>query len=140
MPRSADLIEYFESRFPLRDSWRPGCAYSFEGQKLPPFVFEEPPGNRIGIVSLWVANPDTVTICLVRADLQKRGDGSRMMAALCEQADRLGISMKLQAVPQDDGAGAIPEDVLVRFYKRHGFVVLGDMAHKPYMVRPAKTA
>jgi|ERR1700674_1795288 hypothetical protein len=135
MSPASNFVAHFEARFPNRDLWRPGCAYSAEGEKLAPFVFEEPPGDRIGVFSILATNPNTVQLCLIRADVCCRRDGPRMLAALCAEADRLAVSMKLQAVPADDRPDPIPEDKLVAFYRKFGFVELGGMVHKPYMIR-----
>ena len=97
------------------------------GEEVDPFVFEEPPGTRVGLVGLWASGPDSVHIQLVSVDKDKRerGHGTRMLEALCTEADRQGVTLELMPRQQEEDGLSTAE--LVAWYLKHGFA--GDASH-----------
>jgi len=132
---AAAFVAHFEASF-QRGEWLRGCAYTFEGEKVPPIAYEDPAGTRLGIFSIQVRSPDAVVLCLIRSEVQRRGHGRRMLTALCAEADRQGVALTFQAVPDDsDPETQIPEAKLIQLYREFGFIENPAMKHKPYMTR-----
>ena len=75
---------------------------------------------------------------LIQVPRTRRGAGSVLLAAFLSVADKHGLVVELVADPTDrvvdPGTGT-----LVRWYSRHGFVVIGTDAgtQSPRMLRPA---
>lgn len=90
-----------------------------------PFVFEDSDGRAIGCVGCaWNkgADSDLVQIYHVNAFRPGRGDGTKILRGLCEQADRYGVRLTL--MPQARWVGdeyPLEDDELRKWYRQFGF-------------------
>lgn len=74
-------------------------------------------------LSLWAEDYDEVSIQRIVVDSEYRGEGiaSAALKVLCKLADRRGITLFLEALPEDDED--MDQDIgrLMRFYAKFGF-------------------
>lgn len=102
--------------------------------KVYPFVFVD--GNMpVGVMALATHDaigPTSVQIFLIAAFETRRGHGSLMLRALCHEADRMRVSLRLQAEPQwaRDEDLVLP-DVLAAWYRGFGFQGRRVMIREP---------
>lgn len=117
----------FAGRIPLSAGWSDGNIY--------PLVFEDESGKPIGLVAM-AANasygPNTVQVYLIASFLPRRGDGSKILKALCAEADDRQIELLLQA----ESLGAdkryfTPQNKLIAWYRSFGFTGGRVMVRKP---------
>jgi len=106
---------------------RAAAAVRALGGRNPFFDDETIYDNRAGIAvhasrdgQLWIDN--------IRAFQHKDGAGSELMRAVCEIADKHGVTAALFAVPLATGPKQkkIPAAKLIGWYKRFGFKLQGD--------------
>ena len=120
MTPAGAFLQHLETMFRRREPGRPGSGFTLEGKRLELIVFENSRGNAIGAVSMIARGPETVEICLVVANDPQHGDGTRMLDALCLEADRDRVTLKVQPAPQTEEG--IQREKLKEWYRRFGFV------------------
>lgn len=96
-----------------------------------PFVVEYH-GEDIGCIYLHFEpqmNPRMVWIMYLRSYLAGKGHGTGMMKMLCELADKMGVRLYLEPVP-DRGSNRTQGE-LTAFYRRFGFEGSTTMQRPP---------
>ncbi|WBU39749.1 MULTISPECIES: GNAT family N-acetyltransferase [Marinobacter] len=86
-----------------------------------PFVVEDH-GEDIGCIYLHFEpqmNPSMVWVMYLRSYFPGKGYGTGMMNMLCELADKMGVRLYLEPVP-DQGSNRTQGE-LAAFYRRFGF-------------------
>src|ERR1700733_2854426 len=63
------------------------------------YAFKKPDGRSRGFVQFIIDSPSSLTIHRLWTLEPGVGDGSAMLAALCELADRHGVELRLKGVP-----------------------------------------
>lgn len=132
MNPAADFVSLFYSRFRGRVPLPAGIVS--KATKVYPFVFTD--GNHpIGVVAMATRDaigPRSVPIFLIAAFETRKGHGSLMLRVLCEDADRMGVSLPLQAEPQwARNEDLVPPDKLAARYKRLGFQGNRSLVREP---------
>ena len=117
---------------------RRGSDYYVDGRRVGLIVFEDPPGARVGVISMSQYGPSMVIVHLIQADTPQRGAGSRMLHPFCEEADKRQVTLRAQPAPQDNAGPPIPMAKLQDWYRRYGFAGTYVMERSPHASsRPA---
>lgn len=84
--------------------------------------------NRVGFVAIKPA-PDGIVLdhLYVQPSHQRRGIGAAVLTIVCQEADTLGLPMRVGALRESDSN---------RFYLRNGFVWVEESEWDIYYVRP----
>jgi len=121
--KESDYVKYFYDKFDGRVAISVG--YNTDLSEVYPFVFEDTAGNSIGIVALGVCRPENVSyvhIYHIGSFKNNRGDGSRIIQALCLQADKFKIILSVSPVFMPNGKDKMMSDVLLKeWYGQYGF-------------------
>jgi len=85
------------------------------------YGFSDGNGDPTGFVQIIPECQNLVVIHRFWTLRPRCGNGSVILNALCELADRHGISLKLKALPLGAKPYPFSRDELVAWYTRHGF-------------------
>ncbi|MGM8227482.1 GNAT family N-acetyltransferase [Cellvibrio sp. ARAG 10.3] len=94
-------------------------------------------GEQIGCMAAeWPTDcvPGFVQLAYLYIYKSGQGLGSVILRRLCELADELQLEITLDAVPQKPSESSIPQEKLINWYQRHGFV-LSEIKGSPCMTR-----
>lgn len=91
--------------------------------------------TAVGNIGFYACTPTSEGCSLdhlyIHPDFQGRGYGARVLKRITDEADRLGLTIKL---------GALKESASNRFYQRHGFRQIGESEWDNYYERPPAPA
>jgi GNAT superfamily N-acetyltransferase len=107
------------ARSRLRGTFRPECTWSIEvdGQRLG-FYALRPDGDGLRLDHLYL-----------RPGAQGEGLGGQVLRRILDEADRLGLPVRVGALRGSDSN---------RFYRRHGFVQTAESEWDIDYLRPAR--
>jgi GNAT superfamily N-acetyltransferase len=85
------------------------------------FVFHGPDGQRRGFVQFIIESPTRITIHRLWSREPGKGDGTNIMRALCDLADRFGVELTLKTIPIGRKPYPLDRDQLAKWYEKFGF-------------------
>jgi hypothetical protein len=88
----------------------------------------------IGLAKVEMSTQGSMTVRLSDIQSSARGAGSEALAYVCKLADKHDVAIKLTAF----GYAGTPTETLVKWYKKHGFVVTDEEEDCADMVREPK--
>jgi GNAT superfamily N-acetyltransferase len=80
-----------------------------------------PGGGYHGFVQFIISSEQTIQIHRLWTLEPGKGNGSAMIRALCELADRHGVELKLKVIPIGRKPHPLSREQLKAWYQRHGF-------------------
>jgi len=96
------------------------------------YAFVAPDGSCRGWVQFIIHSDRSLVIHRLWTLQPGKGNGSIMLRAVCDLADRHGIEMVLRTLPFGRKPYPMSRDQLQHWYKRHGFEVSGrKMVRRP---------
>jgi len=121
------------AQFPGRVPMKVGLTLEFGS--VYPFVFEDAGAMPLGLVGCaWSEGQasDLVQVYNVSVFKPKQGAGSKILRHLCDEADRLDVSLHVQAQPQYiDIDECISDQKLQSWYRSFGFEGAMAMTRRP---------
>lgn len=132
MTRAAEYVSHMYSRFEGRAAVTVGV--NSDSDTIHPFVYENSRQIPIGLIAMSTdqsASPVGVDVYHISAFKPGNGQGSEMMAYLCNAADAFGICLSIQAKALSSGGRTLGQLDLVNWYRKFGFKGEGDMYRNP---------
>ncbi len=95
-------------------------------------------GGKVDVVLEFNRFDPYMNLDLIKTEKDARGKGyaSKVMNIITESADKFGVNMELDAIPQDNEGLSRTE--LINFYKKFGFEFIGEYG-MDFMRRKYKT-
>ncbi len=95
-------------------------------------------GGKVEVVLEFNRFDPYMNLDLIKTEKDARGKGyaSKVMNIITESADKFGVNMELDAIPQDNEGLSRTE--LINFYKKFGFEFIGEYG-MDFMRRKYKT-
>lgn len=95
-------------------------------------------GGKVKVVLEFNSFDPYMNLDLIKTEKEARGQGyaTKVMNLITKSADKFGVNMELDAIPQDN-EGLSRAD-LIEFYKRFGFEFIGEYG-MDFMRRKYKT-
>jgi hypothetical protein len=100
------------------------------------YAFKKSDGHARGFVQFIINSPSSLIIHRLWTLEPGAGNGSLMLAALCELADRHGVELRLKVVPIGRKPHPLSREQLFQWYHKHGFAG----THKKMIRAPRLTA
>ncbi len=85
------------------------------------FAFAKPGGGCHGFVQFIISSERTIQIHRLWTLEPGKGNGSIIVRALCQLADRHGVELKLKVIPIGRKPHPLSREQLKGWYQRHGF-------------------
>ena len=132
MSKENDYVNYFHAKYQGRIAI--GVGYDENLNEIYPIVFQNSAGESIGIVALGaISDEDKVVYIYHLGAFESRGgNGSLILAELCEQADAFDVSLRASAIVMPNGKDpAMTTEQLIGWYNRFGFNDNSGLLRKP---------